>query len=129
MNCNLKPFRLSGHCGILGVSTTIATGKIYPSVDYLIAPLCGDLPFLVAHGSIVQDQKGNVLMRQGLLPEVMEYLRRTSEKYHCDICAYLADGILAREFNHNMKYLTEYWEPKAEEVATWPDLGERSTML
>ncbi len=64
-----------------GMFTTIATGKIYPAVDYLIAPLCGELPFLVAHGSIVQDQKGNVLMQHGVPPQVMEIVRRTSEKH------------------------------------------------
>ncbi len=108
-----------------GLSTTIATGKIYPSVDYLVEPLCGDIPFLMGHGSIVQEKDGTILMRQGLTKEVMEVIFKTSEKYHCDIGAYLADSILAREFNHNLKYLTEYWEPKAEEVAKWPDLGDR----
>ena len=108
-----------------GLLTTIATGKIFPSIDYLLEPLCGDLPFLVGHGSIVQDQDGNVLMRQGLSPEVMEVIFKTSEKYQCDIGAYLADGILARSFNRNLKYLTEYWEPEAEEVAGWPNLGDR----
>jgi Cof subfamily protein (haloacid dehalogenase superfamily) len=108
-----------------GVLTTLATGKIYPSIDYLIEPICGDLPFLVGHGSIVQDQDGMVMMRQGLSVEVIEIVARISEKYQCDFCAYLPDGILSREFNHNMKYLTEYWEPKAEEIDTWPDLGER----
>ena len=108
-----------------GVRTTLATGKIYPSIDYLVKALCGDLPLLVGHGAIVQDQDGKVMMRQGLSVEAMDVITRISEKYQCDFCAYLADGILSREFNHNMKYLTEYWEPKAEEVATWPDLGER----
>ena len=108
-----------------GVLTTIATGKIYPSVEYLIRPLCGDLPFLLGHGSIVQDQDGKILMRQGLSAEVMEIIFKVGGKYHCDIGAYLADGILAKEFNQSMKYLTEYWEPEAEEIASWPDLGGR----
>ena len=108
-----------------GVLTTIATGKIFPSVEYLIQPLCGDLPFLLGHGSIAQDQDGKILMRQGLSAEVMEIIFKVGEKYHCDIAVYLADGILAKEFNQSMKYLTNYWEPEAEQIPSWPDLGER----
>jgi len=108
-----------------GVLTTIATGKIYPSVAYLVDYLCGEAPFLVGHASIAQEQDGKILLWQGLSAEVMNVIVRVSQKNDCDFAAYLPEGILAREFNHNMKYLTEYWEPEAEEVATWPDLGDR----
>lgn len=108
-----------------GVLTTIATGKIYPSIDYLVHPLCGDSPFLMGHGSIAQDRDGEILMQHGLSPEVMGIIFRMGEKYQCDIGAYLSNGILAKEFNRSLKYLTEYCEPEAEEIEDWPDLGDR----
>lgn len=108
-----------------GLSTTIATGKIFPSVEYLIQPLCGDSPFLLGHGSIIQDKDGRILMQRGLSTKAMDIIFKVGEKYHCDIAVYLADGILAKKFNNSMKYLTEYWEPEAEEIALWPDLGGR----
>ncbi|MDX9863907.1 MAG: HAD family hydrolase [Anaerolineaceae bacterium] len=108
-----------------GVLTTIATGKIYPSVDYLIEPLCDGMTFMLGHGAIVQNRDGKVLQQRGLSPEALRVISKVSEKHSCDFGAYLPNGILAREFNRNMQYLTEYWEPKAEEVAGWPDLGDR----
>lgn len=109
-----------------GVLTTLATGKIFPAIENLIRPLCGDLPFLVGHSSIAQDQRGEILMQHGLSPEVMAAIKEVGEKHQCDFGAYLPDRILAKEYNHNMEYLTEYWEPRAEEVETWPDLGDQS---
>ncbi|MCD4671061.1 MAG: Cof-type HAD-IIB family hydrolase [Anaerolineaceae bacterium] len=108
-----------------GILTTIATGKIFPSVDYLTEQLCENTPFLVGHGSIIQDKDGNILLRHRLSPEVSEIIFETSARHNCDIAVYLPNGILARKFNCNMQYLTEYWEPRAEEVGEWRKLDGR----
>lgn len=112
-----------------GILTTIATGKIYPSIADLVEPLVGEAPLVLGHGAIIQDKAQNVLLSQGLPHQVSEMVFEASEKYHCDLAVYLPDSILATQYNRNMEMLTEYWEPRAREIGKWSSLNEEISQI
>ncbi len=105
-----------------GVSITLATGRILPSVADIAASLNIEIPLILANGALIQKRSGEILYQCPFPASLMKLVIAEAKKHSFEIALYTPDRIIVRKLNYNTSLVMEYREPCPVQIGEWSRL-------
>ncbi len=102
-----------------GIAVTLATGKIFPSVESVIRALEIKIPLILANGAVVQKPDKEVIFGQFLDVDFVDAITKYDHNYGCELALFISDNIFVKEENYNTEHITEMFREKVEAVGEW----------
>ena len=105
----------------MGKLVTLATGKIYPSIEVLIAPLELQAPLVLANGAAIQDTRGNVLEQEAVALDIIQFVMKHYKSDGLDMAIFNHDSIYVLEENYNTAHIDGFGE-KVTAIGDWKNV-------
>ena len=102
-----------------GIAVTLATGKIYPSVEPLMRALEIQVPLVLANGAIVQKPDKELIYGKFLETDFVDAITKHDRDYGCELALFVSDNIFVIEENYDTEHITEEFKEKIEAIGEW----------
>lgn len=106
-----------------GIHITLATGKILPSVKQIAQELGINIPLILGNGAILQKVDGEVLKCVTFPKDTAHTILNMMEEYPFDLTIYTPETIYTKNITSNIKQLSQFGGPLAQQVNQWDDIS------
>lgn len=102
-----------------GLLISLATGKIYPSVEELLNLLNIRAPIILANGAIIQKPNGDLISGTFLSPDVLDVIIKSNRKFEADLALFTPDQIFVERETFNTDHIKCVFKEKIQAIIDW----------
>jgi len=102
-----------------GIPVSLATGKIFPSVENLIKLLDVKVPIILANGAIIQRPDKEIIFGKFLCSSVLEEITQSDHNFKSDLALFTPENIYVEKETFNTDHIKCIFKEKIEAVGQW----------
>lgn len=105
-----------------GIAISLATGKIYPSVQELVKLLHITTPLILSNGAVIQKPDGQLVYDAYLPADVIQVILDGYRDYEADLSIFTPNEIFVEEENFNTEHITGIFKEKIQVIGDWSNI-------
>ena len=107
-----------------GMSISLATGKIYPSVEELMKLLQITDPVVLSNGAVIQKPGGEVIDETSLPEGVIQIILDGYRAYEADLALFTPNQIFVEEETFNTDHIKCIFKEKIDVIGDWRNVED-----